>query len=182
MMNGTVCSLCSTPNCKFCGYGICTECKADYYLEPVDRELTCKSCQLLNCTHCSNNKACSECLPTFYVGPRSSCLPCGDGFCAVCPNNVCTGCVEGYSIRTNETVCRACADGNCSVCDSSGGCLTCKANMFLVDGECQSCAVSNCNLCLPNDIQSCEKCDQGYYVKDRLCHACLSDSCSACNP
>ena len=97
--------------------------------------------------------------------------------CDTSNNNVCTGCVSGYSL--NEGKCFECSVSNCKHCSNSNYCDSCNDNYQKDNGNCIECNVSNCNHC--SSINYCDSCNDNYQKNNGKCDPCSIANCKKCD-
>lgn len=76
----------------------------------LDSNKTCTKCPT-ECATCSSASVCLTCVPDYKL-QNSSCMKC-TGYsvqCSECTNELCSNCVTGYTLLSNNT---------CSICPSN---------------------------------------------------------------
>ncbi|KAL4421467.1 hypothetical protein ABPG75_010758 [Micractinium tetrahymenae] len=187
---GPLCQTCTSPT-------VCTKCVATSNGKSVflNTQKVCRVCNALNCKTCSADGKCAVCNAGFRRLASGTCERiCSDARCLSCPANadVCTSCVAqsgGFSIFLNLSgQCKACLKANCSICNRSGNCLTCKTG-FEPDGRggCRvPCTLPNCAVCPARRgvTPTCQECDPGYMflsATDKQCvPVCSILNCAHC--
>ena len=164
------CKPCISP-CKTCSNEtMCDSCIEDYFLylntcykcnincKTTSDNCTCDSCpdgfylnnyQCLicdpNCKTClglPNN--CTSCSDGNYLDSNNSCSKCIEP-CHTCFNeNICTSCIEGYFLFSDE--CLLC-NISCKTSNDNCKCDSCEGGYYLKNYQCINCAESNCKEC-----------------------------------
>ncbi len=107
--------------------------------------------------------ACTQCKPGYKLNvAKTFCISdCKVSNCLKCINGECSECKAGFSfynhVQNGKTVqlCRLnpCTVGNCTYCNTTGKCITCKSGFILhTNGSC----ITNCT-----SISSCISCGSG---------------------
>ena len=164
--NSTVCSKCSTENCKTCPNNVCSECLSEF-----------------NIIKSNENVICSESCPSGYYGNEGICKKCGD-LCLRCLNeNTCTQCI-GENLLLNGKCVSSCPDGyflnnNSNTCEKClSECSTCISNK---PNSCIRCADNNVKLQSGECLNS-KECPKYYYlnIEDYTCYPCNVERCATC--
>ena len=146
----------------------CTSCDTDYVLT----NNTCQaSCNVENCSSCTQPNICSACDSSFVLASNNTCLlNCSVENCVVCPGGSgCEECSSNYVLlnsvcvlRCNITNCLACSTTQLNVCQSCAGANILNLGFVNItispayspstDGSsCVTCnTVSNCSSCSAN--------------------------------
>ena len=162
---------CFEYSCKTCSsedFGYCTECKEGYEL--VDGTCPCSDfmCALCDTGYFSQN-SCYLCKNGFYINNDNRCF-CDINGCAVCKNDKCLLCYDGYIYNETSNSCdeqteenRPKCPINCEIClsEEEGTCEKCKKEYKLVKGKCEEA------LPIPDSNNNCI---EGYYYKDGICN------------
>ena len=186
--NTSVCQTCKSPAVLV--NGTCyLNCPPGYY----KNGLTCQPCDA-SCANCTSATTCKSCQPGWYLlvdkcvttcpsgwvyNSKNECVKCHDTNCLLCNGNTPEQCLQcnpntfmfngkckkfcddGYYPQNQQ--CYPCS-GNCTRCDSSYNCYSCKNGMKIQQGMC----VDNCSL--------------GYYYDQtsNTCYKCDDPNCQAC--
>jgi len=139
---------------------ICAQCKDNYYLEQIDGGKMCEKCPD-NCTKCSSENNCTECLEEYKlingkcekyctIGTNSQCKSCDFN-----EKDKCKDCNSGYYLPTNNSLDR-------SFCYDCGQyCISCHGD---------------------NDSPICTQCLEGFFVSNRgICNSCGSPRIKTCH-
>jgi uncharacterized repeat protein (TIGR02543 family) len=189
------CEKCNTPN-------HCDKCKTGYKLE---NGVCTLSCGISNCEKCSSANKCSKCKTGYKLSGNTCIRDCGAGYtlyngkCLKCSGNyvfsTITGKCEPLTCPVNQSAvngkCVSCPS-NCSTCNSTTNCLTCKSGYQLQNGKCvaSGCSVANCKTCVTNNNKACFTCNSGYQlqngqcIKDTTCpdgYGLINGKCQKCN-
>jgi hypothetical protein len=170
----------SLPNCSSCMFGYCIACNTGYYLftnKCLACPDKCSSCtSLTRCTGCKTgiliNYACTE-------GCSSS-----DPYCMKCSStpNTCIQCITGFYLNS-QGKCSKCPDTNCSTCDSTGQCVTCKSSYTLQKSDSNLCVPAGTNCANYNTDLTCNQCKDGYILdsKKSCMSKCNDENCQTCD-
>ena len=155
----------SCEECESEDYGKCTKCREGFRLV----QGTCP-CYDFHCALCTNGlydiKNCFLCKKGYYN--NNNICTCDIDGCAVCENNKCLLCYDGYILNTEKT-CDVhndenrirCFDSNCEIClsEEEGGCEECKKGYKLEKGKCNPLPVPDEN----------NKCETGFFEEEGVC-------------
>jgi len=203
LMDGE-CLISCTENCLNCvnedGKMICDTCKDKYYLKEMGEGKRCEKCPD-ECTKCSSENNCIECLEEYKlingkcekycnIGTNSQCKSCDFD-----EKNKCKDCNSGYYLPTSNSLDRSyCYDcgQNCISChgdDNSPIYTQCIEGFFVSNsGACHSCGSPRIKKCHQGNDSNIIV-DECYYdyvpFKDSCIEKCNTNNylskCSVCN-
>ncbi|KAL4456740.1 hypothetical protein ABPG73_014766 [Tetrahymena malaccensis] len=224
--NQIYCRQCSS-NCLTCqDQNTCIQCVEGYFLNQNQCKQCDSSCQQCygsdpsNCIICQqsdyfisikqNNICVSQCdltqgqyIDTMYNQKQKYCRVC-PSICQTCTNStICTSCIQGYYLSTNQ--CQKC-DDSCLSCSGPGvsNCIICSQPNYYISIKQNYQCVQQCdltqaqyvdittnlkqkyckqcqNLCQTcSNSDNCDTCIQGYYMDGNVCKQCDS-SCQSCS-
>ncbi|KRX05174.1 Insulin-like growth factor binding protein, N-terminal [Pseudocohnilembus persalinus] len=151
---------------------------------------------------CYSNGICKNC-KTFFTLFEGVCIP--QENCIYNQSGICTDCLEGYILDTQNNKCTLCplecasCDQNfqcilyCNLnckgrCNTDGTCIDCIGEYNLVNGQCIKC-LDSCGSLRCDSPTTCNNCIPGYYLDSQICYQCDSkclecensaDNCTIC--
>lgn len=198
--NSNQISKCVDDTCSSCNPSdFCIACKEGYYAASVAatpsgfEKVTCKSCEIENCVHCSHKK--DQVKDSTYL----SCTLCKSGYgivggkCEKCPDSClycheeskeCTFCEAGYMLNKSSNTCDKISIEQCYTVNEMGSCGLCESHFFLKDGSCIPCkqSIDYCNYCTTKaESLMCLSCQIGYFLVGNVCKPC-GTNCNHCSP
>lgn len=154
-------------NCDPTNPSTCTSCNTGYYL----MNGTCMPCAAY-CYLCTSATLCQVPVNPYgfalmmNVDETSNYLVACDPGCIICSNSnpsMCTTCMNGYYLTTNN-YCKACTISSyCAVCSTTNAssCITCFTGYFLNNNVCVQCTFP-CTSCTNQVATQCSSCAIGY--------------------
>lgn len=145
---------------------------------------SCLLCEIANCSMCSANNQCSQCVANYSLSDNS-CFLCNDPNCMACSaDNVCSMCMGNLTLGNGS--CFTCDVPNCMTCASLGVCQACASGFnLLVSNGTTSCVVpcpDNCSSC-NQTTGACSECQTGFTLDtaNNTCFSCNVSNCMMCN-
>ena len=162
---------------------------------------TCISCNVTNCSQCSTQGVCSECLPGHNLTMVNGSTVCvGVGCPANCSTagcnlttGVCSECEVNFTLNSANNTCISCADDpTCSSNTTNTTNTTNSTNTTNETGlscsggvvpnyeytQCVVCNAANCLFC--SSVNQCVVCNAGYIASAGKCLQCSISDCLTC--
>lgn len=171
----------SLPNCTTCFLGYCLACNTGYY----NQNYKCVACPE-KCSSCISPTRCTACKTGILINFTcvESCST-TDSYCAKCSTytkTTCIQCQDGYFLSSQDK-CTKCPDPNCTFCDSTGQCGSCRSNFTVQKSDLSICVPLGTNCAIYNSDLTCKECKDGYILdsKKTCMSKCNDENCQTCD-